>query len=355
MARATDLWHAYKLIWKRRRLRWRAFRSRHVLRKIVDRTAALRPGDIPAFCVTRNEMVRLPFFLDHHRALGVAHFLIVDNDSTDGSADYLRDQPDVSLWTTPASYRDARFGLDWVNWLLMRHGRGRWCLVLDADELLVYAGHETHSLKDLTHWLDARRQEAFGALMLDLYPQGSFDADKMPDSPLEHLQWFDAGPYRTRRQRPLQNLWVQGGVRDRVFFQGDPQRAPTLNKLPLIRWGRRHAFVNSTHSVLPARLNHCYDGPGGQCPSGVLLHTKFLPDVRARAREDQTRQQHFSVPGRYADYYQALVADPDLWHPDSKRYTGWQQLEQLGLMTSGGFADARETTVSEPATKPQDT
>ena len=66
-------------------------------------------------CV-RNEMGRLPFALSYYRDLGVGQFLIVDNDSTDGTRDYLKAQPDVRLWHTKASYRDSRFGLDWMNW-----------------------------------------------------------------------------------------------------------------------------------------------------------------------------------------------------------------------------------------------
>ena len=129
--------------WKRRRLLWRAFRSRHALTPLHDRTAAIRPGDVLAFCVLRNEAERLPHFLSHYRRLGVAHFLVVDNASDDGSAALL-DAPDISVWQTGASYKAARFGLDWLNWLLLRHGHGHWCLTVDADEILVYAGGFRH-------------------------------------------------------------------------------------------------------------------------------------------------------------------------------------------------------------------
>ena len=106
---------AYAMRWKRRRLLWRAIRKRRELVALADRSAAIRPGDILAAVTVRNESVRLPFFLTHYRRLGVAHFLFVDNGSDDGSRDYLAAQPDVSLWTTAASYRLSRFGLDWLR------------------------------------------------------------------------------------------------------------------------------------------------------------------------------------------------------------------------------------------------
>ncbi|MEC7668014.1 MAG: glycosyltransferase family 2 protein, partial [Pseudomonadota bacterium] len=132
-----EMWHAYRMRWTRRRLLARAWRKRRQLTSVGDRTDAIAPDDILVFATLRNEAVRLPHFLSHYRALGVRHFLIVDNHSTDNTAAFLRDQPDVSLWTTADSYKKSRFGMDWLTWLMIRHGHGHWCLTVDADELLI--------------------------------------------------------------------------------------------------------------------------------------------------------------------------------------------------------------------------
>ena len=335
--RAADLWAWYKLVWKRRRLLWRAIRSRHVLTISQDRTSAISPDAVLAFVCVRNEIFRLPHMLDYYRKLGVSHFLIVDNDSTDGTVPFLENQTDVSLWRTSAKYREARFGLDWMNWLLMRHGHGHWCMYVDADELLTFAHADTADLQELTKWLDEQGQVAFGALMLDLYPHGKLDETPLTDDPMEHLRWFDASPYRTQRQSPLNNLWVQGGLRERVFFADDAKASPTLNKLPLIKWHWRYAYVNSTHSILPRSLNMAYDGPNGTAPSGVLLHTKFQADVIAKSAEDRVRQQHFHDPSKFVTYYDGIQAAPILWHDQSVEYEGWRQLADLGLLNAGGF------------------
>ncbi len=47
---------------------------------------------------------------------------MVDNGSTDGSAELLAGEPDVSLWTTGTSYKASRFGVDWLTWLQVLHG-----------------------------------------------------------------------------------------------------------------------------------------------------------------------------------------------------------------------------------------
>lgn len=116
--------------------------------------------------------MRLPFFLQHHRALGVRHFLFVDNDSDDGTRDYTETQEDVSLWRTQASYKLSRFGVDWLTWLQIKHGHGHWCLTLDADEILIYPYHETRPLPALVEKLEQSGRDSFGVLMLDMYPKG---------------------------------------------------------------------------------------------------------------------------------------------------------------------------------------
>jgi Glycosyl transferase family 2 len=330
---------ALKLRIRRQRLLHRAFRHRRELALVIDRTAGIAPGDVLCFLCLRNEAQRLPYFLAHHRALGVRQFLVVDNASTDGSADLLRDQPDVSLWQTGASYKASRFGMDWLTWLQLRHGSGHWCLTLDADELLIYPYWRSRPLPALTAWLETQGRDSFGALTVDLYPEGPVSQGQVAPGgdPLTHLGWFDGGNYQTQVQPRMRNLWVQGGARARAFFAVDPRRAPTLNKTPLVRWHWRYAYVNSTHALLPPRLNLVYDTEGGELTSGVLLHTKFLPGITERSAEEKQRGEHFADAAQYAAYYDRLTADPVLHTTASTRYTGWRQLEALGLMSRGGW------------------
>lgn len=335
----SDLWLAYRLRWKRRRYLFRAWRKAGQLRKVTDRLQGVSPGAILAVMAVRNEMLRLPFFLEHHRKLGIDHFLIVDNASDDGTADYLAAQPDVSLWSTQHSYRLSRFGVDWTTWLQNRHAHGHWCLTLDADELFIYPYWETRNLRALTGWLDGLEQRSLAAMMLDLYPEGALSdtAYAQGQDPTTVLRWFDAGNYGIKRQEPLGNLWIQGGVRGRVFFADDPRRAPTLNKTPLVKWHRSFSYVNSTHQLLPRGLNQTFSKDGAEVTSGILLHTKFLPHVVAKSVEEKGRREHFNNSALYEDYYDGLIANPNLWSAASHRYAGWRQLESLGLMSRGGW------------------
>ena len=338
MATGRELWLAYKLRIKRRRLLWRAFRKRRELSAVADRSAQIRPGDILAFATVRNEMARLPFFLDHYRKLGVDHFLVVDNASDDGTAEFLAGQPDVSLWRSAHSYRQSRFGMDWLTWLLFRHGHGHWCLTVDADEILVYPEHDTRPLAELTAWLDRRGVPMMAALMLDLYPQGPLSGASCPTGgdPAAALPWFDAHGYSWEWQPRFRNISIRGGVRKRAFFSDRPELGPHLHKTPLIRWRRAYAYASSPHIALPRRLNGGFDARR-DLPTGVLLHSKFLEVVIDKSREEKQRRQHFTHSERYDRYYDEIIADPDLWHPGAVRYDGWKRLEELGLMTRGAW------------------
>lgn len=331
---------SYRLRIQRRRWRIRAFRKRRELNSIADRTKHIRRGDILVFSTLRNEKIRLPFFLKYYRDIGVNHFFIVDNGSTDGSAEYLADQPDVSLWHTEAGYKRARFGVDWLNWLQMRYADGHWALVVDPDEFLVYPFCDTRPLRALTDWLDASSIKSFSAMLLDMYPKGRIDAEpyQAGQDPLQIANWFDSGNYTITKNKIFGNLWIQGGPRQRVFFPDKPAKAPALNKIPLVKWDRKYAYVSSTHMLLPRGLNLVYDEWGGEKASGVLLHTKFLDTFTAKAAEELERKQHYAASVEYKAYAETLQDDPELWCKWSEKYINWRQLEILGLMSKGNWA-----------------
>ncbi|WP_149141224.1 glycosyltransferase family 2 protein [Gemmobacter caeruleus] len=330
----------YRLRLARKRWRIRAFRKRRELRPVVSRVVNIRPDDLLLVSTVRNEKVRLPWFLRYYRDLGINHFLFVDNDSDDGSREYLAEQADVSVWATSAGYKRSRFGVDWVNWLLMRYGHGHWTVVVDPDEFLVYPFCDTRPLRALTDWLDASSIRSFSAMMLDMYPKGPISQHPYREGqdPLEIANWFDSGNYTMTRNAAYGNLWIQGGPRARMFFTDNPERAPALNKIPLVKWDRDYAYVSSTHMLLPRGLNLVYDEWGGEKASGCLLHAKFIDTFTQKAQEELARKQHYANSHEYRAYQEGMAASPDFWCKWSEKYINWRQLEILGLMSKGNWA-----------------
>lgn len=338
--RRVSILSRYRLRLERKRLLIRAFRKRRDLTPVQDRTARIAGDAVLLFSVMRNERVRLPFFLDYYRRLGVSHFLIVDNASDDGTRDYLSGQPDVSLWSTGHGYGASRFGTDWLNHLLRRHGHGHWCVTVDADEFLVYPFCDSRPFAALTDWLDASSVRSFSAMLLDMYPKDGTSAAPYVEgaNPFDTAAWFDSGNYTIRPNPKYQNLWIQGGPRARTFFADAPQNAPALNKIPLVRWDRSYTYLSSTHMLLPRGLNLVYDRGGGEKASGCLLHAKFLDTFTARAEEETARGEHYAEGREYRGYLAADRAQADLWCKWSERYVNWRQLEILGLMSKGNWA-----------------
>jgi hypothetical protein len=334
----------------------------HVL---VERTVTHPPvasrQEIRAFARCRDERLRLPAFLKHYRDLGVGRFFIVDNDSSDGTTDYLAEQPDVRLFRTANRYSEASSGTDWLNALLAEFGVGFWCLTVDIDELLVYPGSEHASLHTLTAYLEQHGHEALACLLLDLYPRGplrecSYESggDLLAAAP-----YFDAGPYRRSPVDSCPGVLIRGGVRERIFFPAFKKRTlaakiyaglcyhaalrlpflrdmpwvrasqqrypPCLTKVPLVRWDAQSAYVHSTHFV--SRKVVAPD-------TGVLLHFKFLHDFHSRAVQEAARAEYYNRGSEYQKYVETLGRDPEmtLMFDASTRFEGTTQLVGLGLM-----------------------
>ncbi len=330
----------FRLRLRRQYLLVRAYRRRKQLTSVVNRLAGVRSQPILLFSTMRNERARLTYFLEYYRRLGVDHFLIVDNGSTDGTREFLADQPDVSLWSTDAGYKQSRFGMDWVMHLLRRHGAGRWCLTVDVDEFLVYPFCETRPLRALTDWLDSAATRSFSSMILDMYPKGAMHEQPYREgqNPFDIAQYFDSGNYTINRNPTFSNLWIQGGPRARVFFGDRPKKAPAMNKVPLVKWDPSYAYVSSTHMMLPRGLNLTYETAGGEKPSGCLLHAKFLDTFALKAEEELRRGQHYAQSHEYRAYREGIAHERDLWCNWSEKYINWRQLEILGLMSKGNWA-----------------
>jgi hypothetical protein len=328
--------HYRRYLQKHTALLVNALRRSFELKVVQDNKSLIAESTILLFGCLRNEAVRVPYFLDYHRALGVGHFLLVDNASTDGFLDVVSSQHDVSVWHTTGSYRAARFGADWLNYLRNRYGCGHWCLTLDPDEFLVYPFIGQRNIFHLTRFLELTGAESLYCRMVDMYADGAVSTARLEtgQDPLGVCPWFDPTGYEV-----LSN-WkgdaIRGGPRGRLFFATDPAQAPNLVKVPLIRWRRGYAYRSSAHRAVPYRLNQYNKALQ---PTGALLHFKFVSSFGPKVIEELDRQQHY---GRQHESY-AAHGDPaniNFWHPGSVRYEGWQNLEAAGLLTRGAWTGA---------------
>ncbi len=306
------------------------------LKPIINRTADIRRSDILLVMCLRNELPRLAFFCDYYRKLGVNHFLIVDNDSADGLHDWVRGQPDISLWHTKASYKASKFGMEWCNFLLNKYGVGHLCVTVDPDEFLVYPNMETRDLRDLGEYMRMEKRDSFHAIMLDAYSNKPLSQTvyHAGDDPFEVCPYFDGDGY-VQISTPIMPTFTRGGPRMRVHNRSTPEKSPALNKIPLVWWEWNFRYISSMHDLKPMRLMRVQDA-FNPAITGALFHFKFFASLSDKAQEEMVRKQHFAGSAEYQQY--AAARDPVFYEEGiSIRYQSVEQLIRLGLVCRGSW------------------
>lgn len=338
----------------------------HVLTRLDTRPIPDAPQEIRLFNFVYNEAERLPYFFDYYRRLGVNRFFIIDNNSGDTTRQFLLDQPDCHVFFTADSFSQSNCGIDWTKALLDLYGVNQWCLLVDADELLVYPDCETTPLRQFCDRLGLAGSEALLTFLLDMYADGDMkNAVCTPGKPFTDIcAYFDKDyTWVDRiglRHQPFPPQEVLGGPRQRSFYppQGETSparrmqihllmranyflreklhlpvpasraKAPALFKVPLIRWQKTYAYTASTHELNPVRL---------AAATGALLHFKFFADFHAHAEKFVAMKNHAGDSAEYRQYLEGLskISGGCFMYPGSQRYSNSAQLVQLGLIRRG--------------------
>jgi len=335
------------------------------------------PDDgLVAVVLAYNEALRFPHFLDFHRSIGVSHFLVVDNASNDGSAEFLDAQNDVTRFPTRQPYK--AFKSAWRRILASTYLNRRWVYFPDVDELLGYPGWPGRSINYLLdHWSDLGVEGVF-ATMVDMYPQGPLKnfhyANGQPF--LDACPFFDSDGYqflplkrKTVKRYPVPASQVYGGPRERLFpmpsrrkrtafdcwlldhfFSLDqpvspnqrpglarylasrfvrhtfPPMRPVMSKIPLLKWPGDIRFSGGVHSLTdPVNLAQDW------C---TLLHFKYLDDFVPRTQEAVKRAQHVSGARHYRHYdtHKGKLMETGAVYTGSRRFRGLADLEETGLI-----------------------
>lgn len=242
------------------------------------------PGDVVLIALVRNGSYYLDPFFRHYRAMGVKHFVFIDNGSTDGTIDRIKAEPGTVIDQCPlplAEYEDLI-----RQYPAQTYGKGRWCLYVDMDEMLDFEGRARIGIRGLVHYLEAQGYTALVAQMLEMFPKSSLaEAGAMPYAEaLEAFLYFDISSVRKQdyhsseipfsallANNTLSNDAVQfafGGVRGKVFGEDC-----CLTKHPLVFNGPE---------VTPAPHPHLSSGVRVADMTAVIKHYKFANKLAER-------------------------------------------------------------------------
>ena len=153
-------------------------------------------GRVAAFGIVRNEMYFLPHLLDHYRRLGMHEFWFHDDQSEDGTFDYLMAQPDCGVTQSTLRFGDKVGPRTWgaaIKDAVPRHLlMNRWVLTIDADEFLILPpGIDT--VEQLASQLERNGLQVARAVMVDFFPGKLRDLSdaRHEAGPFELCPYFD--------------------------------------------------------------------------------------------------------------------------------------------------------------------
>src|SRR5918999_664374 len=130
--------------------------------------------ELVVVCLVRDGRPYVKSFVEHYFALGAKYIAFLDNNSTDGTVEALREYNNVTVLRTKLPYkantgitRDGITGNGWSReilfkqYLISRFGKqDRWCLCVDIDELFDYPYSDVVSLRSLLNYLSSKSYTA---------------------------------------------------------------------------------------------------------------------------------------------------------------------------------------------------
>ena len=244
-------------------------------------------SDLIAICIAKNDLIKIKKFITYHRNLGIDKFVILDNDSTDGSLEWLSKQDDVVLMQTKIPYTTNRRE-GWVNRIIAHYGDERWYFVADSDELLDYNNSENMTIKDVINFYKKNGIVRGRAVMIDMYATAPYYSKGKLENFYEECKFFDSDTYYSSPRRYI-NL-VCGGPRERVF-----KEAPWLTKYPLFYFRKQDVECKS-HFLFPFKKNL-----NTEC-NIVLKHYKFQPSEYEKYKKIAEDGNYFKGSKQYKNY-----------------------------------------------------
>jgi hypothetical protein len=299
------------------------------------------PGAFSLFAIIKNECYLLPHFFEHYRKLGVETFVMYDDDSNDGSREFLLAQSDCFLVTSDIPFGTEvgkteqgipiRFGTALKKSFPATLVPKDWMLVVDADEfLLLPPGFST--LQEFAGYLETQKQYYVVAPMVDFYPamlkDRNFDRSK---TPFEGAPYFDLGPYFYYHNGPLPTP-LRAGIRYRLLkqlhdeqpertkkvYENHPFALAKLWKIPLLKHGEGIERIGDHEINLQANTD----------VMASLAHFKFTPDLDKKIAWALESKSYYNQSMEYR-FLQAAIEHLDQHSLLSEKTCRYENIESL--------------------------
>ncbi len=284
-------------------------------------TTNLEKKDVVLICAFKNAKNLIELFIDHHRKIGINHFVFIDNDSSDESVKIITkysDDINVDIWYTNDKFEGFK-SCGWRQRMMAYYGVNRWYLDLDVDELFVYNGIESGGINKIVNYATKNGFKAIGSVMLDTYSSKPvLSITKIDSADIQKVyKYIDYDTY-TKMDNAIFKYRIFGGPRNRAFHI-----KPFLQKFPLIHVDEFTMNINP-HFWYPFSLNS-----NSELVS-ALLHYKFLPGDFNQYTEYVKSGVHWNNSSEYKVYVSKLLNDKNLTFFDKNHSIEYKSSKSLG-------------------------
>ena len=275
----------------------------------------LNDSDLVLICVEKNDIVKIKEFIKHYRSIGVNKFIFLDNNSNDGTKEYLLNQDDVILLETKEKYSSPR-RVAWINRIIAHYGDNRWYIVVDSDELLVYSDYENKSINEVIDYCINKKYVRARALLVDMYAKKEYYVNGNKEEFMKNCVFFDTDSYYSEKN--IKFMYILGGPRSRVL-----KTNACLTKYTLFYFRKKDVFINS-HLMFPYK-----DNLNKECVL-ILKHYKFLPNEIKKYIENAKNENYYNKSEEYKKYLEYMSHNElDFMYSGSEKYINSKSLERI--------------------------
>ncbi|WP_425038956.1 glycosyltransferase family 2 protein [Primorskyibacter sp. S187A] len=328
------------------------------------------PDKISLFIPVKNEMGLIPAFLGYYRSIGYEQFLFFDDQSDDGTFEYLTAQDDCIVIHTTMTFgeeleytgpthknqRETRFGTFSKMAIPHHFLPGKIVGYYDADEFLLLPPGVSH-ISEVHDRIDALESTGLYATVVEFFPRSTESFKKPLPSTFEGLMeeygWFEAEdlfdpmapldkkgkpvfhtPSKSMRlfeDYKIDPIIERNTLREKIYLSSKEKRDQGFNrsarhKTPILR-RTDESFMFSCHDAIVP-------------PSGEILltlaHFVFTSNFAQKIENARKWKAHVKGAAKY-NYYRRLLDAMDgvedgFLTERSQKYENPQQLIDCGLM-----------------------
>lgn len=244
--------------------------------------------------VVKDDLERIKLFYKHYRHLGVRKFIVIDNNSTDGTREFAIGQPDTRVYLVTEAFQTQKKEA-WIDKVLALTGYNRWYVVVDSDELLDYVGSEHLQIDDFIRQNTANGAIRLQGYLVDMYSKAPLFSEQCEYQDIPKVfSLFDVDSY----QEPRPNQ-IYAGPRNRLFGLDDL----LLTKQSIFFFVSKMLYRDCHYMYVP-KMKQCED------MTFVLRHYKFLASDKPIYGNRVKEQCYFNNSIEYRQIMEDLEKHP---------------------------------------------